>query len=67
MDTRAATGRLLVIGSAVAWSSAGIFTKGVDADVWGVLFWRGLIAGVLMLAYLCWRGGVSLLAILGSY
>jgi drug/metabolite transporter (DMT)-like permease len=54
-----ATGRLLVIGSAVAWSTAGIFTKGVGADVWVVLFWRGLIAGVLMMAYLSWRGGDS--------
>jgi drug/metabolite transporter (DMT)-like permease len=54
-----ATGRLLVIASAVAWSTAGIFTKGVGADVWAVLFWRGLIAGVLMMSYLSWRGGDS--------
>jgi len=53
------TGRLLVIGSAVAWSTAGVFTKGVEADVWAVLFWRGLIAAVFMLAYLAWRGGDS--------
>ncbi len=59
MDKNAAAGRLLVIGSAVAWSSAGIFTKGVEADVWVVLFWRGLIAGGLMLAYLAWRGDTS--------
>ncbi|MBC6439636.1 MAG: DMT family transporter [Rhodospirillales bacterium] len=54
-------GRLLVIGSAVAWSGAGIFTKSVEADVWTVLFWRGALAAVLMWAYLVWRQGGSAL------
>ena len=31
--------------SAVAWSTEGIFTKGVEADVWRVLLWRGLLTG----------------------
>jgi len=57
VTNQAALGRLLVIGSAVAWSTAGIFTKGVEADVWAVLFWRGLLAAGLMWAYLCWRQG----------
>jgi drug/metabolite transporter (DMT)-like permease len=43
---------LLVLCSALAWSTAGIFTKGSAADAWAVLFWRGLFAGPLILLYL---------------
>lgn len=50
-------GCLLVAASAVAWSTAGIFTKTVVADVWAVLFWRGLFAALLITCYLGWRGG----------
>ena len=52
-----ALGRALVVLSAVAWSTAGIFTKGVEADVWTVLLWRGLLAGVAISAWLIWRQG----------
>ncbi|MDE0212147.1 MAG: DMT family transporter [Boseongicola sp.] len=52
-----ALGRILVALSAVAWSTAGIFTKGVEADVWTVLLWRGLLAGAVMSAWLGWRRG----------
>ena len=45
-----ALGRVLVALPAVAWSTAGIFTKGVEADVWTVLLWRGLLAGAVMSA-----------------
>jgi len=37
-------GILLLVASAVTYSTAGIFTKGVEADVWAVIFWRGLFA-----------------------
>ena len=57
-----AVGRVLVVLSAVAWSTAGIFTKGVEADVWTVLFWRGLLAGGVMSAWLAWRRGQTGLA-----
>ena len=57
-----ALGRLLVALSAVAWSTAGIFTKGVEADVWTVLLWRGLLAGGVMSAWLVWRRGRAGLA-----
>ena len=60
--TQAALGRLLVVLSAVAWSTAGIFTKGVEADVWTVLLWRGLLAGAMMSAWLAWRHGRTGLA-----
>ena len=52
---QAAFGRVLVVLSAVAWSTAGIFTKGVEADVWTVLLWRGLLAGGVIWAWLLWR------------
>ena len=48
---------MLVALSALAWSTAGIFTKGVEADVWTVLLWRGLLAGGVMSAWLVWRRG----------
>ena len=54
---QAALGRVLVVLSALAWSTAGVFTKGVEADVWTVLLWRGLLAGGAMLAWLMWRRG----------
>ena len=57
-----ALGRVLVALSAVAWSTAGIFTKGVEADVWTVLLWRGLLAGGVMSAWLVWRRGQAGLA-----
>ena len=59
---QAALGRVLVALSAVAWSTAGIFTKGVEADVWTVLLWRGLLAGGVMWAWLVWRRGQAGLA-----
>ncbi|MEM8879984.1 MAG: DMT family transporter [Pseudomonadota bacterium] len=39
-------GIALLVASALAFSSAGIFTKGVDAAAWAVIFWRGLFAAV---------------------
>jgi len=39
-------GVLLVVTSAITFSSAGLFTKGVDAGAWEVIFWRGLFAAV---------------------
>ena len=62
IGTQVALGRLLVVLSAVAWSTAGIFTKGVEADVWTVLLWRGLLAGGVMSAWLMWRQGQAGLA-----
>ena len=57
-----ALGRALVALSAVAWSTARIFTKGVEADVWTVLLWRGLLAAGVMSAWLAWRRGRAGLA-----
>ncbi len=44
-------GLLLVIGSAVAWSTAGLFTRMLHLDAWTMLTWRGLF-GAASLALL---------------
>jgi len=48
-------GIMLVGFSAVAWSTAGIFTKGITADVWVILFWRGLFSAVFIALYVAWH------------
>ena len=37
-------GIMLLVAAAVTYSTAGIFTKGVVAGAWAVIFWRGLFA-----------------------
>jgi hypothetical protein len=39
-------GSLVVAVSATAYSTAGFFTRLIDLDIWTVLFWRGLFAGL---------------------
>ena len=34
-------GAFLVVISAITFSTAGLFTKGVEAGSWEVIFWRG--------------------------
>lgn len=38
-------GWILVSLSAVAWSTAGFFTRLIEEDVWTILFWRGFFGG----------------------
>jgi drug/metabolite transporter (DMT)-like permease len=42
-------GWLLVSLSAVAWSTAGFFTRLIAEDVWTMLFWRGFFGGLAFL------------------
>ncbi|MDC0948913.1 DMT family transporter [Gammaproteobacteria bacterium] len=49
------TGLLLVAVSAVTFSTAGIFTNGVDTHAWDIIFWRGLAASGFTLCYLVFR------------
>ncbi|MFN0264085.1 DMT family transporter [Tepidamorphus sp. 3E244] len=49
------TGVVLVVVSAVVFSTAGIFTNGVDTDAWGIIFWRGLAAAAFTAGYLTTR------------
>ena len=50
-----AFGLLLVAGSAIAWSTAGYFTRLINLDVWTILFWRGIFGGLAILAYMIVR------------
>ena len=71
-------GILLITLSTVAFSSAGFFTRLIDLDVWTMLFWRGLFAGLMILCVIlvqerrnAWRviraiGGAGLAAAICS-
>ena len=52
-------GLVLVAFAALAWSSAGIFTRLISADLMTLLFWRGLFSGsaVFLLFFVIERGG----------
>lgn len=52
-------GVMFVLTSALIFSSAGIFTKGVTADAWAVIFWRGLAAAMFTFVYLVMRGNLK--------
>jgi drug/metabolite transporter (DMT)-like permease len=42
-------GWMLVGLSALAWSTAGFFTRLIEEDVWTMLFWRGVFGGLAFL------------------
>ena len=48
-------GVLCVTASAVAWSTAGFFTRLIPFDPWTILFWRGVFAGLFTAGYIVWR------------
>ena len=52
MRDRSVMGTVLVVGSAVAYSSAGFFTRLIDLDTATLMFWRGLFAGLFMSAWI---------------
>lgn len=54
--SRRKMGVLLVIISAVVFSTAGIFTNGVEADAWSIIFWRGLAAVSFTFLYMLMAG-----------
>jgi drug/metabolite transporter (DMT)-like permease len=47
-------GVLLVLASALAFSLTGVLTKSIEADVWTIACWRGLVGGILIAAYVAW-------------
>ncbi|MEM7734056.1 MAG: DMT family transporter [Pseudomonadota bacterium] len=49
-------GILLLLTSALTFSTAGLFTKGVVAGAWAVIFWRGLFAGLFTTLWTVHRG-----------
>jgi len=48
-------GAFCVTVSAVAWSTAGFFTRLIPLDAWTTLFWRGVFAGLFTAGYIVWR------------
>ena len=48
-------GVLLIFLSAMAYSSAGFFTRLIQLDPWTMLFWRGLVAGLFISAVIAVR------------
>jgi drug/metabolite transporter (DMT)-like permease len=57
-DTRSEyyIGAFLVVISAVTFSTAGLFTKGVEAGSWDVIFWRGIFAAAFTTVWTVNRG-----------
>jgi drug/metabolite transporter (DMT)-like permease len=49
-------GIVLVVVSAAVFSTAGLFSKGLAAGAWDIIFWRGIFAALFTVAYSCWRG-----------
>ncbi|WP_374369768.1 DMT family transporter [Dongia sp.] len=47
----------LVLGAALAWSTAGFFTRVVEADLWTMLVWRGGLGAVVLFLFLRLRDG----------
>jgi len=50
------TGVVLIVVSAIVFSTAGIFTKGVSVGAWEIIFWRGVFAAGFTIIYVLWRG-----------
>jgi drug/metabolite transporter (DMT)-like permease len=48
-------GILLISLSAVAYSSAGFFTRLIHLNAWTMLFWRGLFAGLMILCVIAFQ------------
>ncbi|MEM9498732.1 MAG: DMT family transporter [Pseudomonadota bacterium] len=51
-----AVGVALLLVAAVTYSTAGLFTKGVSAGAWEVIFWRGLFAAAATTLWTLARG-----------
>lgn len=56
MKSTHVSGVILVCISALAFSTAGVFTKGVSADAWMVIYWRGISAAIFTLGYVMLTG-----------
>ncbi|MEM7169261.1 MAG: DMT family transporter [Pseudomonadota bacterium] len=51
-------GVLFVVAAAITYSTAGLFTKGVTAGSWEVIFWRGLFAAAFTTAWALSKGAL---------
>lgn len=52
-----AFGIMLVAGSAVLWSTAGLFVRAADLDPWTVLGWRSISSAIFLGIYFLLRNG----------
>ena len=52
-------GVMLILLSAFLYSPVGVFSKGVDADSWSIIFWRGVVAAPAGILYLMVIGKLS--------
>jgi drug/metabolite transporter (DMT)-like permease len=50
-------GLVLVTGSAIAWSTAGFFTRLIPLDNWTLLFWRGIFAAAGIFLFMLAKDG----------
>jgi drug/metabolite transporter (DMT)-like permease len=48
-------GVLLMVAAAVAFSTAGFFTRLITLDAPALLFWRGIFSGLTIAAFVVWR------------
>lgn len=59
---RYATGVGLVVAAAVLWSMQGLIFRQIhDSSPWATLFWRSLGMAPVILCFVLWRGGASVL------
>ncbi|MGI9351396.1 MAG: DMT family transporter [Rhizobiaceae bacterium] len=58
-ETERKTGIILLLVSTLVFSTAGLFTKGVEAGAWEVIFWRGLFAALFTVAFIYRRGSIQ--------
>jgi drug/metabolite transporter (DMT)-like permease len=68
-STETRVGVALIVAAAVAWSTAGFFTRLIPVGLWTMLVWRNLFGGVFMMLYLVAtkrRGLIASFAALGS-
>jgi len=62
-------GILLTTASAVAYSTAGFFTRLIHLDAWTILFWRGIYAGLFIAGFMIWqnrRGALAAVRAIGG-
>jgi drug/metabolite transporter (DMT)-like permease len=50
-------GLIMVTASAIAWSTAGYFTRLIPLDNWTLLFWRGVFAAIGIFLFMLARDG----------
>lgn len=48
-------GTVILAASAVAYSTAGFYTRLIEVDAWTLLFWRGAFAGLFISGVIAWR------------